>query len=639
MRSSGFSCSHESPEFILPITTTAYSMNTSSSTTQTPEDVKGMDLREEAIRVRGMHCASCEAIITSAVRSVAGVADVEADHKTGTVRVRYDARKCGLDAIRKAITDVGYDLRPAGWSEVLGIMAVVGVVLLLGRSGGTDIDSRLASGANALVLFTIGVLTSLHCAGMCGGILLSQTLGSSSGERYALRPALLYNLGRVISYTALGGAVGAVGSALALTPMTKAVVMLLAGLFMVVAGANMAGWKVLRKLLIRLPLRGTLPGDRTGMRKSGPLVVGLLNGLMPCGPLQTMQIYALGTGSFAKGAFTMLVFALGTVPVMLLIGVLSGLLSKGFTQRLARLSGALVIGLGIIMFNRGLTLAGYGLPVPGDAFARGGASSGQVAKALVENGVQTVTMVADSRGYLPNLLYVQKGVPLRWVIEGRQINSCNNQIIVPSLGISKTLRTGENVVEFTPGEGDIRFSCWMGMISGLIRVVDDLTQVDVENPDTAPPPAGGCSCCIGEGTVEELPPSIYGDDITKVPTERLVKKAIVSGGIQEATFKGLGWELEPLIVVVQSGVTVRLTLDLTESDIPDTTYWLISFDTGKTVASVRGEKGIVEMEFAVDSEGGYALVGGNRVAGVVEAVEDLRGADLERIRGLYLVGN
>lgn len=595
-----------------------------------------MSLHEETIRVRGMHCHSCESTIETAVRRVPGVHSVKADHVSGMATVRYDRDKCTSESIKKAIGNAGYDVKSVGFSQALGVLVVVGVVALLGRNGGIDITSKLDAGATALVLFTVGALTSLHCAGMCGGILLSQTLsGNTANRRQALRPAILYNLGRVISYTALGGVVGALGSVFAITPFMKAAVMLLAGLFMVITGANMAGFRVLSKIAARLRLPGSLHGQHFGGKSSNPLVVGLLNGLMPCGPLQTMQLYALGTGSFVKGASAMFVFALGTVPVMLLLGALSTLLSRGFTQRVARFSGALVVGLGIVMFGRGLTLAGYGIPVPSFLSGNRAAASGQVAKAVLENGVQTVTTVADSRGYLPNLLYVQRGVPVRWVIKGEQINSCNGEIIAPSLNISKRLRSGENVIEFTPNQDDIRFSCWMGMISGRIRVVDDLAAVDISNPDVSPPAASGGSCCAVDGA----PPreSIYGDDITIVPTERLVSKASIQGGVQQASFKGTGWELEPLIVIVQSDLKVDLTLDVAGLDNPDGTYQLFSAENGKEVATFSGSKGVVRTELALTEPGAYAIVKDNAIIGLIESVVDLVAADMQAVREQYIV--
>jgi len=601
------------------------------------------NMREEKINVLGMHCTSCEKTIVAAVRRLPGVEAVKADHASGTVRVRYDAAKCSMDDIKKAIVRSGYDLKPARFSQLLGIVIVVGIVALMGRYGGIDIDSRLSTGATTLALFVVGILTSLHCAGMCGGIMLSQTLASSPSDRLqALKPALLYNLGRVISYTAIGGIVGALGSAFAMTPAMKAALMLFAGLFMVFKGANMAGWKLLGKLSIRVPLlrgsHGESHGNHLRMRSSNPLVVGLLNGFMPCGPLQTMQLFALGSGSAIKGAWAMFIFALGTVPVMLLLGVLSALLSRGFTQRLARFSGVLVVGLGIVMFNRGLALAGYPLPSVGSLLGRTASAAGQVTKAVIEDGVQTVTTVADGRGYLPNLLYVQRGIPVRWVIDGEQVNSCNGQIIIPSLNITKNIKSGQNIIEFTPSGGDIRFSCWMGMISGLFRVVDDLAAVDVNNPDVAAPPSGGSSCCAGGAAPRD---SIYGDDITKVPTERLVKKAVVRGEIQEAVLKGLGWEFEPLVLVIQDGMKLNLTLDLTEADPvgpgSSNVYRLISMDGTREVMSVRGGNDVVVVNLTVNSPGGYVLVRGYDPVALVESVTDLAGTDLEAVREQYLV--
>jgi sulfite exporter TauE/SafE len=73
-----------------------------------------------------------------------------------------------------------------------------------------------------------------------------------------------------------------------------------------------------------------------------------------------MQIYALGTGSFVTGAMSMFLFSLGTVPLMFGFGALSSLLSSKFTHKMIKVSSVLVMILGIIMFNRGLSLSGYG---------------------------------------------------------------------------------------------------------------------------------------------------------------------------------------------------------------------------------------------------------------------------------------
>lgn len=110
------------------------------------------------------------------------------------------------------------------------------------------------------MLFLIGVLTSVHCVAMCGGICLSQctsqtsTLGNLQNRFSAIRPSILYNLGRVISYTVIGGFVGAIGSVVSFSGTMKGIVQILAGVFMVIMGLNMLNiFPWLRKFNPRMP--------------------------------------------------------------------------------------------------------------------------------------------------------------------------------------------------------------------------------------------------------------------------------------------------------------------------------------------------------------------------------------------------
>jgi hypothetical protein len=236
--------------------------------------------------------------------------------------------------------------------------------------------------------------------------------------------------------------------------------------------------------------------------------VGLLNGLMPCGPLQTMQVYALGTGSVAAGALSMFLFSVGTVPLLLGFGALSSLLSASFSRRMAKAGGVLVAALGLVMFGRGLNLFGIGLPgltpaAVGSVAQPGGtaARDGGAAVARLSGGVQEVTTRVLPGSYQP--FVVQQGIPVRWTIEVKaaDLNGCNNPLTVPAYGIRRELAPGKNVVEFTPDRaGTLSYTCWMGMISSTIRVVPDLAQVSTVDPRAAAfgaAPAGGaaCSCC------------------------------------------------------------------------------------------------------------------------------------------------
>ncbi len=117
--------------------------------------------------------------------------------------------------------------------------------------------------------------------------------------------------------------------------------------------------------------------------------------------------------------------------------------------------------------------------------------------AKVDNNVQEIVTQLEPSSY-PTLV-VQKGVPVKWmmVADSQNLNSCNNEIIIPSLSISKPLNIGENVIEFTPTEtGAIPYSCWMGMINSAIIVVDDINNYDKDDVEAqlAEIPQSGGSC-------------------------------------------------------------------------------------------------------------------------------------------------
>lgn len=442
-----------------------------------------MSSKKQKIKVYNMTCTSCEARIENALMSIFGVTKVLADYKSESVFLEYDDEMCNIVQIKEKVSRLGYSTENSGNFKIIGILIIVLAIYLLSKAGNSfDMESKLEN-ASYLVLFIVGVFTSLHCVGMCGGIMLSQSISTENKSKFqSLKPAIFYNLGRVISYTILGGIVGALGSVFSLTLPYKAGLQVLAGVFMITMGLNMSGYSLFRRFNIKLPW------SFCNLKKSGktPFVVGILNGFMPCGPLQTMQLYALGTGSAVLGATSMFIFALGTVPLMLGFGAISGLLSKDRTKQLVKFGGILIVVLGLIMGNRGLALTGINispmalLRTAHEQYnsAKQPNSPGNVLKATVEKGVQVINMTANASGYTPNVFYVQKNVPVKWVINGEQLTSCNNAIVVPSMDIEKKLVPGENIINFTPGDKDVNFSCWMGMISGVIKVVDDINVIE-----------------------------------------------------------------------------------------------------------------------------------------------------------------
>jgi len=204
-------------------------------------------------------------------------------------------------------------------------------------------------------------------------------------------------------------------------------------------------------------------------KPKGPLMVGLLNGLMPCGPLQAVQFYALGTGSATKGALSMFFYALGTIFLMIGFGYFISSISNKKIKKMMVVSGIVVLILGLFMLNRGLANFGFGF--------KSLAGVNNVSTEIQDNNetgeIQTVKMDLTYRGYVPNVLYIKKGVPVRWIINVKQMSGCTNAIILEKFNIKKDLKYGENIIEFTPTEaGEIPFFCWMKMVWGKFIVTE-----------------------------------------------------------------------------------------------------------------------------------------------------------------------
>jgi copper chaperone CopZ len=199
---------------------------------------------------------------------------------------------------------------------------------------------------------------------------------------------------------------------------------------------------------------------------------------MPCGPLQAMLIYSAGTGSAVQGGMTMLAFGLGTSPLMFGFGNVLSLITHRFVRKVVKFSAIMVMALGLVTFNRGLLLSGYGLPLPANLNLLTPTPS-ITGMAVAFGDFQEISMKVDKYGWNPDTFIVKKGVPVKWNIYVEELTYCFQGIRVPRYGLRYDFtRRGENVtLEFTPQEeGKVLFTCWMGMARGDIIVVEDLSE-------------------------------------------------------------------------------------------------------------------------------------------------------------------
>lgn len=158
---------------------------------------------------------------------------------------------------------------------------------------------------------------------------------------------------------AVGAVCGALGAVITYTPNIKSMVFTVAGALVLLIGLRMAG--ILPGLR---PSETELPGAcslnaRTRRHFAGqPLIIGLLTGVMPCGALSAMWLYAMSSGSAVRGALVMLVFSLGTVPLLFLFGALQSFLPRGWMKYIVKGSAVLVVTLGLSMLVKGIRLFG-----------------------------------------------------------------------------------------------------------------------------------------------------------------------------------------------------------------------------------------------------------------------------------------
>lgn len=267
----------------------------------------------------------------------------------------------------------------------------------------------------------------------------------------------------MVGFGLLGGLLGLFGSFVSLSPFAIGTLTLVTGLVMLSLGINLADLSPrLSRVSITLPkFLGAGVTNNGGISKHMvALSTGALTFFLPCGFTLAMQAAAITTGNFAGGALIMMAFALGTAPGLLGVGGLTSFFSGTFTKRFFKFTGVLVLLLAVFNISNGYTLMNLG-----------GAAKVVPSIGLASDEVQEIRMTESDGGYAPNEFRIKPNTKTRWIINATNPYSCASQIVVPSLGITKQLEPGENVIEFiSPASGTVKFSCSMGMYTGKIII-------------------------------------------------------------------------------------------------------------------------------------------------------------------------
>ncbi|MBY0544543.1 MAG: sulfite exporter TauE/SafE family protein [Gammaproteobacteria bacterium] len=331
-------------------------------------------MKTYTFHVTGTHCASCKILIEDVLNDQPFISTSTVDLKKETVTVETESEQSAEEMAQLLTSKIkpnGYTLSVEKiieekksddviWKAIPIGLAFLILFFLLQKSG--ILNLGIGGQTTPVTSFIIGLIASVSsCLAIVGGLVLSLSAKISQDNVSDTKTFLLFHAGRLVSFAVLGGVLGAVGSAIGINFTFTAILGLLASLVMLLLGLNLIG--VFAKNKFALP-SGIFNFFRKIEHKTfTPLIIGFATFFLPCGFTQSMQVSALGSGSFMSGLLIMFAFALGTLPMLLLLSFGSASFAHGKHAPLFfKSAGVVVVGLGIFALLGGL--AGLGIISP-----------------------------------------------------------------------------------------------------------------------------------------------------------------------------------------------------------------------------------------------------------------------------------
>lgn len=452
---------------------------------------------------------SCETLISDELQELNGVDSVTVCHKKQEAEVTHSEGFSEKDAhaiVKKLGYQVGDDvqlLKTTKKQWFISLLIVVGLYLAFkGFSSLGLFDWLLIDPTNITygVAFLIGIVASMStCLAIVGAVIISFAAKyKSKGTFYEanIKPHLMFHVGRLVTFFILGGLLGIIGSWVNFSGQFMGVFTVLIAIVLAWLGLNILGVvPSLSTIGIRMPKGMT--SHWSNLKKSdhplAPIILGGFTFFLPCGFTQSMQLFAVSSGSFWAGGWTLFLFALGTVPILLTLGGAASRFSHDKSVVFKKVIGFIVILFALYTLSSGLAIAGFSLDVGGDK-----------GETVVSSDYQEIVMEVNFQGYSPNVFYLEKDVPVRWIVRVKQMSGCTNEIISPELKIKRKLVVGDNLIEFTPSKaGTIGFSCWMGMVRGKFIVQDKVSNNNGPIPAASAQeivPTTSGTTCSGDGS-------------------------------------------------------------------------------------------------------------------------------------------
>jgi sulfite exporter TauE/SafE len=381
---------------------------------------------------------------------------------------------------------------------VVFLAVAFGMVVFQPNSQSLGFIAGSSAWSQLVVAFVTGITTGgLSCLAVQGGLLASslahqieqdyveQSAHQKKGKgKVAVQPRsssalpiLLFLIAKLVAYTLLGALLGWLGSYLTLSPITRAVLMIAIGVFMIGNALRMFNvHPIFRYFSVEPPkfitryIRRTAKGTDTFT----PVFLGALTVFIPCGVTQAMMATALGTGSVAMGAALMFAFILGTSPVFFVIAYLTTELGARLEKFFMRFVAVVVLILGFVTLNGGLNVLGS--PLSFQNLTRNLIPSKSDSVPLADSPQTTaskgeISLAVNNNGYFPRSLSAPADTAVTLSLVTNQTYSCARDFVIPALNIYQLLPdTGTMQVSIPaqPKGTTIFFTCSMGMYTGQI---------------------------------------------------------------------------------------------------------------------------------------------------------------------------
>lgn len=466
--------------------------------------MENKNLKEYSFYVEGMHCASCELLIEKKLLKQFGVKSVDASFKDCRVDFTTESEiKIDKEKLNQEFSSFGYKLTnskpynirqklitftPEGGLRISklklkqitrNLLIVLGLLLAFFWVEGLQLGKYVSIGQTSTLsaFLLLGLVAGVSsCAALIGGLLLS--LIKNWHEAYIdsddiferAFPHTMFHLGRLASFFILGGALGVVGDWLTFdNSSTYSFLTIIVSLAMVLLALQMLEVSWAKKVSLRLPkfiTRKAATGSSNS--KWSPLIVGAATFFLPCGFTLIAQGVALASGNFLVGALIMVVFALGTMPMLLAISI-SGLkfTSKPhLTAKFSYVAGMLIIFFALYNINGQLNVLGY-LSLSDLRIFEKKYEQVEAQRYIPVGSEQIVSLVAKNFDYIPTDQTIFKaGVPTKLVVDNQGILGCG--AFLASSGLISgfvPLDKGQNIIDLgSPSAGSYKVTCSMGMV-------------------------------------------------------------------------------------------------------------------------------------------------------------------------------